>query len=236
MNNAKHLSVSMTRGETLWGWLYLALELLFLGWGLQELFRLLQWDTSSTYGAAILNGAYFSVNFIMCILIFRKFLLKNLAQIGKRFWGFVQAVLLGLIMYYVGLWLVNTLVNQFAPGFANVNDASVLTMAQAARWIMIPGTVLFAPLAEECFLRGLVFQGCFRKNRIAAYILSTGLFALLHILNYIGQYPLWQLALCVLQYVPAGVALGWAYEKADSIFAPIFMHCVINSVSLGLLM
>lgn len=226
----------MTRGQTLWGWAYLVLELFFLGTVLRKLLELLEWNTASPYGSAVLNGLYFLINFLACVLIFRGFLLKNLAQIGKRFWGFVQAVLLGLIMYYAGLWLVNTLLTRIAPGFLNMNDQTITEMTQAARWIMIPSTVVLAPVAEECFLRGLVFQGCYRRSRLAAYILSTGLFALFHLLNYVGQLPAWQLALSFLQYVPAGIALGWAYEKADSIFAPIFMHCLINSVSLGLLM
>ena len=36
-------------------------------------------------------------------------------------------------------------------------------------------------------------------------------------------------------FFPAGIALAWAYEKADTIFAPVLMHCLINAVSFGLL-
>ena len=37
-----------------------------------------------------------------------------------------------------------------------------------------------------------------------------------------------------LQYLPAGLCLAWAYTKADTIFAPILIHAIINAVSIGL--
>ena len=111
------------------------------------------------------------------------------------------------------------------------NDANVAGMIAAQRWIMLAGTVLLAPLAEECFIRGLIFQGFHRKNRWAAYALSTLAFCCLHIYGYIGAYPPLTLVLCALDYVPAGIALAWSYEKADTIFAPILMHCLINALA-----
>ena len=41
--------------------------------------------------------------------------------------------------------------------------------------------------------------------------------------------------LCALQYLPAGVALGWTYEKADTIWAPILVHSMVNAVGMGLM-
>ena len=38
------------------------------------------------------------------------------------------------------------------------------------------------------------------------------------------------LALCLLQYLPAGLCLAVAYEKSDSILCPILMHTVINAI------
>ena len=35
-----------------------------------------------------------------------------------------------------------------------------------------------------------------------------------------------------LQYLPAGIALCWAYEQADSIFAPILIHTAINLLAM----
>ena len=39
--------------------------------------------------------------------------------------------------------------------------------------------------------------------------------------------------MAVLEYLPAGLSLAWAYAKSDTIFAPILMHACINFVAMG---
>ena len=43
MNETKRLSISMTRGELVWGWLYVPFFLILLAWVLLAVFRLLGW-------------------------------------------------------------------------------------------------------------------------------------------------------------------------------------------------
>ena len=50
MNETKRLSISMTRGELVWGWLYVPFFLILLAWILSEIFRLLDWQTESLLG------------------------------------------------------------------------------------------------------------------------------------------------------------------------------------------
>ena len=236
MNETKRLSISMTRGELVWGWLYVPFFLILLAWILSEIFRLLGWQTESLLDQARLNGVFFTVNFLATAVIYRKFLKKSLIMIGKRFWGFFQAVILGLVMYYAGTLLITWAVRYGMPGLENINNASIAAMASRARWVMVVGTVLLTPLTEECIFRGLLFQGLHRHNRIAAYVLSTVAFCLIHVAGYVGQEALSSLAVLALEYIPAGIALAWAYEKADTIFAPILMHAVINAVSIQALL
>ena len=91
-------------------------------------------------------------------------------------------------------------------------------------------TVLLVPVAEEALYRGLLFQGFQRKSRLLAYCLSTLIFAGLHVVGYIGSADLITLCLCFAQYLPAGITLAWAYEKADTIAAPMLMHMIINLI------
>lgn len=231
MNNTKRLSIPLTRGEMIFGWLYLPVYLVFLGTALTLVFDALGWSYSDTVGYARLNVVYFVVNFLVTILIFGKFLRENLRKIGGRFWGFVQAVILGLTMYYLGSLLVSILIGMVAPGMVNPNDQNIVEQVNATGWLMVVCTVLLVPVTEECFMRGLLFRGFHDRGRIWAYVLSVTAFSVVHMLGYVGSYPLWQLGLCLLQYVPAGIALAWAYEKADSIFAPILMHALINGLS-----
>lgn len=112
-----------------------------------------------------MNGAFFGVNFLATVLIYRKFLSKSLVMVGKRFWGFLQAVILGLAMYYAGALLISWVVRLWQPGLENVNDAAIAAMARESRWVMVVGTVLLTPVVEECIFRGLLFQGLHRHNR-----------------------------------------------------------------------
>lgn len=235
MNNKKRLSIYMNRVETAWGWVYMPFFLFLLSDLLGLVCELLGLNTNSAQGKAYLNGAFFAVNFLAAVVIFHDFLKKSFSKIGKSFWGFVQAVILGMVMYYVGNLLVNSLVMALMPEFVNVNNQSIQSMAAASGWIMLVGTVFLVPLTEECLTRGLIFQGLFRRSRIAAYILSTLFFALIHMAGYVGSYPWPTLLLGTVQYIPAGIALAWAYEKADTIFAPITMHCLINAMAYGLM-
>ena len=141
MNETKRLSVTMTRGERVLGWLYVPFFLVLLAWILAEGFRLLGWDTGTLLGQARLNGVFFGVNFLATVLIYRKFLSKSLAMVGRRFWGFLQAVILGLVMYYAGTLFITWAVRLWRPGLENVNDAAISAMAKEARWVMAAGTV-----------------------------------------------------------------------------------------------
>ena len=55
----------------------------------------------------------------------------------------------------------------------------------------------------------------------------------IHVLGFIGKYSALELVMAVLQYLPAGLSLAWAYTKSDTIFAPIVIHACINLVAIG---
>ena len=83
----------------------------------------------------------------------------------------------------------------------------------------------------------IVRNDCNIDTRLSLiHILSTVAFCLIHVAGYVGQEALSSLAVLALEYIPAGIALAWAYEKADTIFAPILMHAVINAVSIQALL
>lgn len=233
MNDKKRLSIYMTRSETFWGWTYMPFYLFLLSMILDLVSEALGLDIHTPKGASWQNALFFSINFLAVVVIFHDFLKKSFFRIGKSFWGFVQAVLLGLVMHYAGSIIVNTTVVLIQPDFANVNNQHIQTMASANPWIMLVGAVFLVPVTEECLIRGLIFQGLFRKNRIFAYVVSSVLFCLLHIIGYVGSYSWQTLLLCTVQYLPPSISLAWAYEKADTIFAPITMHCLINAITYG---
>ncbi len=81
--------------------------------------------------------------------------------------------------------------------------------------------VVLAPIAEELFFRGVVFNAFLReRGPRLAYLGSAALFAVIH-LSIVALLPIFLL----------GLALAWVYHRAGSLIAPIVMHAVVNGLS-----
>lgn len=228
MAKQKKLRVTMTDRETAWGWLYFVIQLSLLPWALSGLNGLLP----KPLDRAWINFLFFFLNFTFLFLIFRDFLRRSLARLGKGFWDCLKAVILGFVGCWLCNWAFSFVIGLLMPGFSNINDGSIAALAGTGFVITAIGTVFLVPMAEELLYRGLVFQGLFNRGRKAAYILSILIFSAVHVVGYIGRYDLLTLAVCFLQYIPAGFFLAWAYAEADSIFAPILIHTVINAMGI----
>ena len=139
----------------------------------------------------------------------------------------------GIILYWGLSYLVTIVIFFVSPDFYNVNDASLGTLAKSNYELIAIGTVCLVPLAEEAMYRGLIFSQFYNRKPFAAYLISTFIFAAVHVVGYIGKYEPLHLCLCFLQYLPAGIALGWAYTKADTIWSPILMHITINAIGMA---
>lgn len=86
------------------------------------------------------------------------------------------------------------------------------------------GAALIAPVAEECFFRGLVqtYVGSVLKSRWAGIAITALLFGLVHF-----PQPHAVPALVFL-----GVLLGYAYERSGALWPPIVIHALFNLKSL----
>ncbi len=228
MANKKHITVSLTKKELLWGWLYLAFEFLFL----PTILYLVSPGLFPGISDAEFNFLYYFVNFLATLLIFHSFLSRNLDVAKEKFLQVVLYVLLGLVIYWTSNLVMSELTYRIMPDFFNVNDAGITAMSQEAFLLMAIGTVLLVPVAEESLFRGLLFRGIYGKSRWAAYAVSALCFCLPHVSVYIGSHDLSLLALCFIQYLPAGLMLAWSYEKSNTILTPIIIHTIINAIGI----
>lgn len=224
----KKLSVSMRRSETVPGWIYFILQATVLPFILVLINALLP----DPLGEAELNFTFFFLNFGCAVFIFWRFLLEN----GKAAIGNLPALLTGSIVGFILYWALSIFVGNLViwvyPEFSNVNDDSIATLVQENSGLIAFATVWLVPVTEELFYRGLIFRGLYNRSRVAAYIVSTLAFAAVHVVGYIGLYEPMHLLLCFAQYLPAGICLGFAYAKADSIWAPILIHTCINQIGM----
>lgn len=88
-------------------------------------------------------------------------------------------------------------------------------------WQNLLGAVVIAPITEEFLVRGLWLRGYTRHYKPwVALVLSSVVFGVLHmnLPQFIGA-------------TMAGLLLGWAYLKTNSILLPMLIHAVHNSIS-----
>ena len=221
------LTVITTHREKLWGWIYLPVQLLILPIVLTVCNLFFNLNLSD----AALNFMLFCVNFCVVALIFHRFILKNGKNALKKPLAVIGTALACFVLYIVSSSIITTVITYIDPTFFNVNDAYISTMVEREFPLMLIGTAILVPLTEEVLYRGLVFAGLYNRSKVLAYLVSTLFFAFIHIFGYIGSYSALRLGLCLLQYIPAGICLGWAYASTDSIWTPIITHMIINTLA-----
>lgn len=225
------LSISMSRREMTLGWLLMAGQLLILPLAAVLLNNLLPTPLPDTQ----LNIVLFATEFLLAVIIFYQFLGASARLSLRTPFRCLRFAALGLLLYYIGSFVVGLVITAVSEDFFNVNDSNIYLMVQDNYTLMNLCTVLLVPITEELLYRGLIFRSLHSKSRLAAYLVSASVFSLIHVAGYIGTASTTVLLLCFLQYVPASLSLGWAYEKADSIWAPILMHMTVNQISISLM-
>lgn len=220
----KRLIVTPTQTECALGGMYLVVELFLLPMALDKVNEMLGYPLSDLW----LNLLFFTMNFLVVIGIFHRFLWRSLRVAWNRFWITLQAGILGYVAYTVSIKLIAFVVTFFYPGFQNANDVSINALLTQNRILMIFALAVMVPVTEECFHRGVIFAGLHFQNRILSYAVSTILFAAIHVLGYLGSMSALDLVLCYLQYLPAGLWLAWTYEKSGTIIGPIAVHAAVN--------
>lgn len=224
----KKLSISMSHKEMVAGISYMVIQLLVLPSLLLWINQLWDFPLTSTQ----LNFAFFVIDFLAITVIFHRFLINSAKQALEKPLLCIRFAFFGLLLYWLTSYIVGLLIISIFPGYSNVNDQSIMDLTQQNYLLMAIGTVLLVPITEETLYRGIIFRGLYNRNPILGFAISTLAFSALHVIGYIGQYPPIHLVMCLIQYVPAGLCLAWAYYKADSIWAPILMHMTINQLGI----
>jgi len=132
-------------------------------------------------------------------------------------WGIVAWFGASLVSYGVVVLLE-------AIGVDAAPQAAEQALGLVEPWLAVLAIVGLAPIAEELFFRGVVFNAFKReRGRRWAYIGSAALFAVIH-LSVVALVPIFLL----------GLALAWVYERTGSLLAPIVMHAVVNGISVAI--
>ena len=219
----------MSRQETLCGIIYMVFQAVFLPSLLYAVNGLLDHAMAESE----LNFLYYFLNFIAMLALFHNYLGSSASYAWKHPAQVCQAIVLGLAAYYACFYAVDKAVTLLMPDFSNRNNGAIFSMVAENRFLMFLGTVILVPPFEECIFRGVIFRNLYSRSHWAAYAVSILSFAMIHILGFLGSYTPLEILMAVLQYLPAGLCLAWSYTKADTIFAPIFIHAAVNYITIN---
>jgi membrane protease YdiL (CAAX protease family) len=126
-----------------------------------------------------------------------------------------------LVGSYIIIILHNALLFLLGVETQGENIVELFTSLDSPLWFFIVGAI-FAPLVEEIFFRGFLFQGFrARYGWITAMLLSAAIFALAH-LDLVVLLPTFILG-CLLAYV---------YHRSNSIWPGVILHFLVNSFGL----
>lgn len=216
-----------TKGEAIAALVYLPMHVVLLPLLLSFVFARLMPDIS----IATFNWIYYAIGIAYMLAFELRFLRRDFDPLCDRFVGCLLEVLSCYGIMFILNLLVNTLLSVFPAD--NPNNAAVIDMANADLGSVSAMAVFLAPIVEELMFRGGVFGLIRRKSRLLAYIVCILLFSLYHIWSY--AILDWRELLYIVQYIPATYVLCRCYERTNSIWGPIFLHMLINGLSMAVI-
>ena len=174
---------------------------------------------------------------VFLLIIFRDFIKKNWKIFKQELlenviWILTIGIGSAYLFSYIGEFIVNLLLP--ANTSEATNQTLVVTLVSSNMLLMTFQAVILAPIVEELFFRGLIFNTLRQKSVFWADLISAFLFGLLHVYSYIlaGDMSEW---IKLIPYMTAGLAFSYAYEKRQNIIAPIFLHGLKNLIAVILI-
>ena len=140
----------------------------------------------------------------------------------------ILAGIAALVLLAYGLGTLLQLIAQALETELPTVQETFLEIARdpAAAPLLVAGSVLIAPFAEELFFRGMVFAALRSRMEFwPAAGISGGLFALSHLQSTLQGY-----LLVILIIFPLGMLLAWVYERRRTLLVPVLVHATFNLV------
>jgi len=223
---------TMSKPQRIAGYIYLPFHIIILPLFAAMLMTYMPGGLDDT----TVNLLYYGMGFAFCLIVMWKYLRNALDVLLDNLATNIAALFFGGVSYFLLSYLASgVLFAILGDQTSSLNNDAVSTLANESPRAVIALAVFIAPIVEEVLFRGVVFGSLAPKHRRLAFIVSIGLFAF---------YNVWQLALTSMDWtmfvymimsIPMGYALAWVYEKTSSIWAPIFLHMLINIISMLIL-
>lgn len=186
---------------------------------------ILRKDISSFQGQ-ILDLAIVIITFVVIVILYKDRIICNIRDIfSKSFFRNIWILLLStLIVLLANITISSLLINW---GISSDNQEILVTELHNNYIIQFLSVVILAPVVEEAICRGVVFRIISKKSIILGVIISSVIYALLHIdfqliSDGISVLPL------ILPYFILGVGFAGVYYRTKNICYSVLMHMMIN--------
>ena len=216
----------LKRAELCRGWVFFALYVFFFPW----LMGWVQRSYEGEFPVAHANVVYYLLIGVLTFLVLWSFLKNGFIllldwlpeNLFAFFTGLVGAVALHSLTMLIPLPVENPNLLSYPEQYALAPLATVVIL------------VVLMPVVEEPLFRGLLFGTSRRYSRILGYLLSTLVYALYCVWQFVYAYGTvdFRYLLLMVEYLPMSLALTWCYDNGGSIWSPIALHAVINAFTL----
>ena len=183
------------------------------------------------------NVAYIAFSFVVVLAISFKYLRAEFDGLLNNklisVFTLIQGYFLNFLINY--LLLMALLLTIGNIDWSNPNNATLAEMATKDYRKVLGMAVFLGPIVEEVLFRGVIFGALLKRARLAAYIVSVVLFALLHVWQYAVAEQSTSVLLYTLDYLPVGFILAWCYERSGNLWTPILFHMGINASALAIM-
>lgn len=180
------------------------------------------------------NFGSYAFALVFMLITQRRFLRRDFDALCDNLFGCFLQVLVSYGAMMCFNLAVGSIVALVLDGeLNNPNNQAVMDLAADASGTTAALAIYIAPIVEELMFRAGVFGWLRKYSRVGAYAGSMLLFALYHVWAFALQDPVY--LIYILQYLPISFLLCRCYEHTDSIWTPIFLHMMVNSVSVAAL-
>jgi|GEM_PF-7042574 len=218
-----------TKREGLWGALlgfgyltflalipYLVLRLVFPQWNESILTSMAQLVTV----AGVLVGMYFISRRTIPAL------LQGFRGVSPK-----MGLIYGLVMYGVSMGWALIDIMLFGEPVTNANQASLIELAQLSPVVFFLLVAIAAPIVEECIFRYYVYKTLEPKSPLLGMLISTLVFALIHLIPSITAGTFLQDLRTLPHYFIPSLIFAIAYFRTKRFAVPVYAHITYNIIT-----
>lgn len=219
----------MKTREKIAGWIYLLIHAVLM----QRFILPLLLDIFTKNGIEVdnlqMNVIYYVIGLVYILLFMTHFLRESYYMEKKA--RLLSTVIMGFAIFYVFNVVLNYAIIIFGIEIPNANNDNIIDLISKNIYTMAAITVIMAPIVEEVLFRGVLFGTFRKKSKVLAFVVSILLFAVYHVWASVYVYQDWIYLLGMIDYLPAGFALAWVYERSNNIWYCILLHMLINGIA-----